>query len=411
MTPTSQTHIDAIQRALTPEENARVRAHLAALPLAARSAWIEALLALPVAEAVVAIRAQHIADRASAAPADDLIVAAQPSKEATSAAKAAPVVTAEIASIGAENAAPSRRPTPTSTTSPASADVVATPDHQPAQALAIDAPADAVPTVPAAASPTAEAPSLDAPPTTAPPTVETNADAHLLAIELALTAGERFLVHTTVAQMDPETRDLLLDRLLSASAPEGAAILRATIQDQTAETRPVDARPEATAPAGSPEPDKRQRLDAPETFDTAEEAETEELGDARELEIEEIDEEEQPDGEQHDNELAIDGQALADGHTAAAAPTAVSGAGLPTLDPEAYRHFMAINAALTFAERMRVFELGARLSPAELRAWIATLTPLSVPEAVAKVRAALAFADAATAANGNAHAAKQGGVS
>ena len=138
--------------------------------------------------------------------------------------------------------------------------------------------------------------------------------------------------------------------------------------------------------------------------------EADELSDARGLEIEELDEDEQPDDGQPDNEPATDGQVLADADTAAAALTTVPSAGLPTLDPEAYRHFMAINAVLTFAERMRVFELGARLSPAELRGWIAALTPLSVTEAVAKVRAALAMADT-SAANGNAHAVEKGGVS
>jgi hypothetical protein len=370
----------------------------------------------------------------SAAPAGDLIAAAtaQPSKAATGAAEAAPVAAAKIASIGAEKAAPSSRPMPTSTTPPARADVVAPPDAQPAPtlaiaapagttptippdeqpvpALAIAAPAGTTPTVPTAASPTAEAPALNAPPSTAPMTVESNADAHLLAIELALTAGERLLVHTTVAQMDPEVRELLLDQLLSASAPEGAAILRAAIQDRTTEAPPAETRPQATAIAGAAGPDERQRLDDGETLDTSEEVEAEELGDARELEIEELDEEEQPDDGQPANEPATDGQTLADADTTAAAPTAVPSAGLPNLDPEAYRHFMAINAALTFAERMRVFELGARLSPAELRAWIAALTPLPVPDAVAKVRAALAMADA-SAANGNAHAVKKGGVS
>ncbi len=357
----------------------------------------------------MAIRAQRIADRASAAPADDSIVAAtaQPSKEATSTAEAAAVSTAEIASIGAEETPPSSRPTPISTTPPASADVVPPPDEQPEPVLAIDAPADAVPTVSAAASPTAEAPSLEAPPSEA---VATNADTHLVAIELALTAGERFLVHTTVAQMDPEARELLLDRLLSASVPEGAAILRAAIQDRTTEAPPAETRTQGAALAGVSGPEERQRLDDGETFETAEEVETEELGDARELEIEELDEEEQPDDGRPDNEPATNGQALADAHTAAVALAAIPSAGLPTLDPEAYRHFMAINAALAFAERMRVFELGARLSPAELRAWIAALTPLSVPEAVVKIRAALAMADA-SAANGNAHATRKGGVS
>src|SRR5262249_47215181 len=119
-----------------------------------------------------------------------------------------------------------------------------------------------VPTGSAGASPAAEAlpvaTSVDAAPSTAPHAVETNADAHLLAIEHALTAGERFLVHAMVARMSHEEREVLLDKLLSASVPDGAAIFRAAIHELTVRMQSVEAAPVA----GGSALDERQRLDA-----------------------------------------------------------------------------------------------------------------------------------------------------
>jgi hypothetical protein len=64
-------------------------------------------------------------------------------------------------------------------------------------------------------------------------------------------------------------------------------------------------------------------------------------------------------------------------------------ADLPTLDPATLAHFVAIQGALTFRESMLARALAAELSPAELRAWLAELRTLSVPEAVAKIRGVL----------------------
>ena len=64
-------------------------------------------------------------------------------------------------------------------------------------------------------------------------------------------------------------------------------------------------------------------------------------------------------------------------------------ADLPTLDPAALAHFAAIQGALTFREGMLARALAAELSPSELRAWLAELRTLSVPEAVAKIRGVL----------------------
>jgi hypothetical protein len=91
--------------------------------------------------------------------------------------------------------------------------------------------------------------------------------------------------------------------------------------------------------------------------------------------------------------------------TAPVSPTTAPIGGLPTLSPDAFSHFKAIEAALPFAERMRVYELGAQLSAAEVTAWIAELAPLPLSEAVAKVRAAL------TAVDGASNKARKGGVS
>ena len=59
---------------------------------------------------------------------------------------------------------------------------------------------------------------------------------------------------------------------------------------------------------------------------------------------------------------------------------------LPTLDPAAIAHFVAIQGALTFREGMLARALAAELSPSEMRAWLTELRTLSVPDAVAKIR-------------------------
>lgn len=73
---------------------------------------------------------------------------------------------------------------------------------------------------------------------------------------------------------------------------------------------------------------------------------------------------------------------------------------LPTLDPAALVHFANIQRALTFREGMLARAMAAELSPAELRAWLSELRPLSVPEAVAEIRAVLG-PDASDSPNAN----------
>jgi hypothetical protein len=83
------------------------------------------------------------------------------------------------------------------------------------------------------------------------------------------------------------------------------------------------------------------------------------------------------------------------------APVAASA----TAEADAGQHLAAIEAALTLPEKMRAHELASQRPIAELRRWYAELLRLSVPDAVAKIRAELALRDS------DPHATKKGGVS
>jgi hypothetical protein len=83
---------------------------------------------------------------------------------------------------------------------------------------------------------------------------------------------------------------------------------------------------------------------------------------------------------------------------AAAAPPPDLPENLPTIDQADMAHFTDILRALSVREAMYAQALAGELSPAELRAWIAELKQLSVPEAVAKIRVVLGTdGDSATA--------------
>ena len=69
---------------------------------------------------------------------------------------------------------------------------------------------------------------------------------------------------------------------------------------------------------------------------------------------------------------------------------------LPPLDPQTMAHFIAIQAALKPDEAGMARAVAGDLRPAELRAWFDDLKKLSVPEAVAKIRAMIAGDKAAT---------------
>jgi hypothetical protein len=76
--------------------------------------------------------------------------------------------------------------------------------------------------------------------------------------------------------------------------------------------------------------------------------------------------------------------------SAPASAQAATDAELPPLSPQAMVHFMAIQAALTPEEAALARAAASELSPTDLRAWFDQLSSLSVPEAVARVRALLA---------------------
>ena len=66
---------------------------------------------------------------------------------------------------------------------------------------------------------------------------------------------------------------------------------------------------------------------------------------------------------------------------------AAASAAMPALEPAAMMHFLAIQKALSPEEAALAKEVAKAFTPAELNAWIADLSKLTVPEAVAKIRA------------------------
>ncbi|MEZ4362180.1 MAG: hypothetical protein R3B48_18475 [Kofleriaceae bacterium] len=75
---------------------------------------------------------------------------------------------------------------------------------------------------------------------------------------------------------------------------------------------------------------------------------------------------------------------------------------MPVLDPGTMAHFVAVQQALSEDERAVAQALVAELSPRDLRAWLAELAPLSVDEAVAKIRTVLHAQRASASASGGA---------
>ena len=94
----------------------------------------------------------------------------------------------------------------------------------------------------------------------------------------------------------------------------------------------------------------------------------------------------------------------------AQATTAAGTDALPTLDPAALMHFAAIQRALTLRESMLARALAAELSPADLRAWLAELREMSLPDAVAKIRGFLRTVTS-EAASDDRSGTRSGGVS
>jgi hypothetical protein len=503
VSPGTQSQIAAIQRELTPDEDLAMRRYVAALSSAERSAWIATLLVLPVPEAVAMIRERLAEDRPHAGQRDATAIAGAPHAPATAAQPAqrnrtmlAPESSrsssAEVAvphdeprvredrlmpmrvlSSSAEVAVPREElPERDALLALASATSASSEAGAPREELpsrnALPAPASAalaspktrmpheeqsVPATLADRDPSgrAEVPlSTDATPSVSMPSapqrrVDMDADTHLLAIEHALTDGERFLVHAMIAQLPTDERRVWQDKLLSVPVAEAAAILRLVIQELTADTLPVDTRassvpdPLDLAPAhdrtfaDGQQPGDSGALDHNLEYDDEQASdadgqleEDQELDDGQDLDDEgeidggqELDDEERLDdgqefddeqpyaGRDRDHRAPVSGSATGSGAalTAPVSSATAPNGGLPTLSPDAFSHFKAIEAALPFAERMRVYELGAQFSAAEVTAWIDELAPLPLSEAVAKVRAALAVADGAQ------HKATKGGVS
>ena len=70
-------------------------------------------------------------------------------------------------------------------------------------------------------------------------------------------------------------------------------------------------------------------------------------------------------------------------------PPAAAASGLPPLGPETLAHFLAIQSELKPDEAALARGIAADLAPKDLRAWFDDLKKLTVPDAVAKVRATI----------------------
>ena len=422
----TQAHLAAIDQSLTLDEAAALRKQFAALSPRDRASWVATLVLLPVADAVAAIRTQlAIAD----APIGTTIPAIASAGPETPDAPAASVTTAR-----APSASPLRdSSSPAGAREAALTDVVSASTHDQAGPSALS-------TEPLVAPTTAPSEPVHA--------IDRNADMHLAEVEHALTPDERVRMHAMFGRLSPDERDIWLDRLLSAPPGQGTAMLRDALANGTTQPltaapaisgaplaiakvpdeghvspglMPVDAiahrepgsdaaeldeiteriSPDETAKAPeiieldetaeldeTPEPDEAAELD-----EAAEAADLDDLDDAEDLH----------DTAEASETIDLDGTADLDEATAARgeAHTARAVASRPvapvaesaTAEAYAGQHLAAIEAALTLAEKMRAHELASQRPIAELRRWYAELLRLSVPDAVAKIRAELARID------------------
>jgi hypothetical protein len=390
----TQAHLDQIERALSTDERTAMRKHFAALSPSDRSLFVATLLMLPVADAVAVVRGQvgaHPAPSAQASPASTDV---------------APTDVPPIhAPIAAGEASPDRTvSTPARKRLRVSAPSAAAHDVMP--------PAPSAPTMPAtAAPPDANAAAIVAPssaPSDAPAMVERNAHTHLAEIDSTLAPEERLLVHTMISELSPDDRDAWLDRLVSGSVADGAAMLRTALQTATAtgNATTADRRHQSATASGAAAATTGNAVDAGhETdggdVDVADLEDGDDLDDGDELEIsDEPAAHEQPDASAASHHRPETSPRV----TTPTAAIATVGE-LPTFDADALAHFRAIEEALTLAERMRANELAAQRPAAELRRWYAELVTLAVPEAVAKIRAELARSDS------DSHSTEKGGVS
>jgi hypothetical protein len=391
----TQAHLDRIEGALRADERTAMRKHFAALSPSERALFVATLLMLPVADAVAVVRGQVGAHRATSAT-------------ASPARGDAPATQVTIAPDEASNrtaSTPARKRPRATAANPARHDVMAPAPAEPATQAT-----EAAPT--ASAGPTAA-------PADAPAIVERNASAHLAEIESTLAPEERLVVHTVISGLSPEDRDAWLDRLLSASVADGAAMLRAAVDAATTEP--------ATGQATTSDRHQSATASTAHVAVTSDEPEAED-------ELDDGDEPDDDDDEPDDDNELDDGDELDSGNgsavleepaTSAASqnrpeaphapataltPTIAISAELPTQDADSLAHFQAIEDALTLAEKMRANELAAQRPASELRRWYAELVALSVPEAVAKIRAELARSEGDSPST-DSHSPTKGGVS
>jgi hypothetical protein len=395
----TQAHLDQIERALRTDERTAMRKHFAALSPSDRSLFVATLLMLPVADAVAVVRGQVGAHPATPAPASPV---------------SADVPPADLPPTPALIAAGEAPPDRTVSTSVRKRLRVSAPS---AAAPEVTPPALSAPATPATtAAPDPSAAAIVAPSSAqsdAPATVERNAHTHLAEIDSTLAPEERLLVHTMISELSPDDRDAWLDRLVSGSVADGAAMLRAALQTATADrltgnATTGDRRHQSATASGAPAAETSNEVDAGhETdggdVDVADLEDGDDLDDGDELESsDEPAAHESPDtsaAPHHRPDTALP--------ATPPTPAIATGAELPTFDADALAHFRAIEEALTLAERMRANELAAQRPAAELRRWYAELVKLPVPEAVAKLRAELARSDS----DSDSQSTKKGGVS
>lgn len=221
---------------------------------------------------------------------------------------------------------------------------------------------------------TSTEPSDDSTLATPPAAVERTAHTHLAEIENSLTSDERLLVDTMITALSSDDRDAWLDKLLSVSVTDGAAMLREAIQT-------------ATVASDQEQEQERHALDADlDDGDDADGGDEPIQLDERQNERRDPTDASSPEAtpaphERHDAPQSRATRAM---------PAIATSAELPMFDAKSLAHFQAIEDALTLAEKMRAHELAAQRPTAELRRWYADLVALSVPDAVAKIRAELA---------------------
>jgi hypothetical protein len=427
-------HLAAIDQALTLEERAALRKHLAGLSSSDRAGSIATLLVLPLAEAVATIRAQLAGDSA------DTQTSAVTG--AVSAASVEPPRHERLATLTAAAAHHEQPANPTVAASAASAEPAATargehlanspqptarrasrtdPTGLPGATMPLAVVSDPAPmhdaaeladraTTPATTSPealtyttgsagtaTAAAdPSLPDPAATAsnerigasPHATDGSLRAPMVGIDSAfasdervLAPGKRVLADTMVAGLSSDAREAWPDNLSSVPTADSVAMGHGALHEL------ITAVPRDALVFGTLSRSPANALDVEALSDDDQELANDQEPDDHELhdDDQELDADQEP-GDDHELD---DDQEPNDDDQQLDPATATSGA-LPTLDEASLAHFKAIEDALTFGERMRAHELVAQRPVSELRRWYAELREISVPDAVDQIRAELA---------------------